>query len=329
MRGTRRPTVTVSAPSQAASSSSASRIPRPASALACVSAHDAVHGQNAAPTVEDRLDPADQLIRAEDRQHVVAVLPPRLRHEHLEPVPETEELLRAVAVVDQPVERGEKRDAIRDVAVVGLGMRLPAVRRRADAERAEAPLREHALGGAQGERLGLRKRSLGEIPEPLPAGAPCDRDLPAQVQRRQHEPDLPRSVPPVPLARPCRTILELARRERPAALELAEHVPAKHAVLREECVHPALGCVARRRAPAPHQAADDWEILDRPHERVPFEQQPLVPQQAVELRDVVAAEPAPEDEVLGRRDGRDGIKLQEAQVAHRLEDVRRRSVEKL
>ena len=44
----------------------------------------------------------------EDRQDVVAVLPLRLRHVHLEAVVEVEERLGAVAVVDQAVEGGEE-----------------------------------------------------------------------------------------------------------------------------------------------------------------------------------------------------------------------------
>ena len=41
----------------------------------------------------------------EQRQHVVAVLPLRLRHEHLQPVVEVPERLGAGAVGDEPVER--------------------------------------------------------------------------------------------------------------------------------------------------------------------------------------------------------------------------------
>ena len=46
-------------------------------------------------------------------------------------------------------------------------------------------------------------------------------------------------------------------------------------------------------------------------------------------RDVVGAEPAPEDEVLRGRDGRDRVELQEAEPSHGLEDARRRAVEEL
>ena len=62
--------------------------------------------------VEARLDASDDAVADEDGQDVVAVLALRLRHVHLEAVVEVEERLGAVAVVDQPVERGEERDAV-------------------------------------------------------------------------------------------------------------------------------------------------------------------------------------------------------------------------
>ena len=53
------------------------------------------------------------------------------------------------------------------------------------------------------------------------------------------------------------------------------------------------------------------------------------PEEAVELGDVVGTEPAPEDEVLRGRDGRDRVDLQEAEVTDGLDDVGRRPVERL
>src|SRR6478672_13113007 len=55
-------------------------------------------------SVEPRLDATDESVPDEDRQDVVAVLALRLWHVHLESVPEVEQLLRAVAIVDQAVE---------------------------------------------------------------------------------------------------------------------------------------------------------------------------------------------------------------------------------
>ena len=85
----------------------------------------------------------------------------------------------------------------------------------------------------------------------------------------------------------------------------------------------------RRPAAVAHPRPDQRQRLDRPDERVPLEQLPFDPQQAVELVRVERAEPAPEDEVLRRRDGRDRVELQEAEVPHRLQHVARGAVEQL
>ena len=81
--------------------------------------------------------------------------------------------------------------------------------------------------------------------------------------------------------------------------------------------------------PAPHPRLEEREILDRPDVRVPLEELLLVPEQPIELGDVVRAEPAPEDELLRRRDRRDRVDLEEAEPADRVEDGRRRAVEEL
>ena len=112
------------------------------------------------------------------------------------------------------------------------------------ARRAEAPLREDPLGRRGSEtRLRLRAAALGEIPEPLPAARPATATSPRRWSEREHQPDLAR-----PYQR-CRSrsrrgaVLELAREERPASLELAQHVAAEGAVLGEELAHPALRLV--------------------------------------------------------------------------------------
>jgi len=61
-----------------------------------------------------------------------------------------------------------------------------------------------------------------------------------------------------------------------------------------------------------------------------LEQLSLLPEQAVELRSIVAGpQPAEEDEVLRRGDGRDGVDLQEAEPSDRVENVCRGAVEEL
>ena len=64
-----------------------------------------------------------------------------------------------------------------------------------------------------------------------------------------------------------------------------------------------------------HPRADQREVFDRVDERVPLEELPLLEEQSVELGSVVGAEPAPEDEVLGRRDGRDRVDLEDGRGA--------------
>ena len=70
-----------------------------------MSSHEPSTSSVSGLAVEARLDPTDDPVADEDRQHVVAVLPLRLRDEHLQPVAEPEQRLGAVAIVDQPVER--------------------------------------------------------------------------------------------------------------------------------------------------------------------------------------------------------------------------------
>jgi hypothetical protein len=65
-------------------------------------------------------------------------------------------------------------------------------------------------------------------------------------------------------------------------------------------------------------------------ERVELDQLPRLPAQPVELRLVVAwAEPGVEDEVLRRRDRRNGVDLQEPEASDRVEYALRGSGEKL
>src|SRR5438105_1632527 len=88
----------------------------------CVAGSSRSRPRTAGPAIEDRIDPPDQLLAVEDRQHVVAVLALRGRDVDLDPVPEPPELLGAVAVVDQPVERREQGRATANRAVIRLRM---------------------------------------------------------------------------------------------------------------------------------------------------------------------------------------------------------------
>ena len=277
-RGTRRPTAISSAPSHAASRSSASRIAAPAAAAAPGSAQTPMTDRRAVASVEDGLDAADQLGAAEDRQDVVAVLALRLRHEHLEPVVEAEQRLRAVAIVDQAVERGEERDAV--------GHR----RRRA---RPDAPPshRARAARRARGSGRSVDRRSASRSGSASVSGSTrsarsqrrCPPRRPAIATSPRRWSDV--SMSPTlrePYQRrssfaPERAVLELAREQRAAPLELPQDVAAEGAVLGEEVADPALGLVVRRASPAPHAGPARAELLDRPDERVPLEERALVP----------------------------------------------------
>jgi hypothetical protein len=85
----------------------------------------------------------------------------------------------------------------------------------------------------------------------------------------------------------------------------------------------------RGSAAAAHPRPQERQRLDRPDERVPFDQLALDPEQPVELARVVGPEPAVKDEVLRDGDRGDGVELQEPQPPDRVEDAVRRSVQEL
>ena len=99
-------------------------------------------------------------------------------------------------------------------------------------------------------------------------------------------------------------------------------------VLLQELGAAPLPRVLARPSPA-HERLHDREILDRPDERVPLEELLLLPEQPIERAAVVRPEPAPGDEVLRRRDARDGIDLEEAEPANGVEQALGRAVEEL
>jgi hypothetical protein len=158
----------------------------------------------------------------------------------------------------------------------------------------------------------------GEVPEALAAAAADDRDATAAVEDLEHDRDASASVPAVRLALRRRAVLDLAREERAAALELAEHVAPERRVRLQELVAAALPRVLV--ATAAHAGAHERKRLDRPDVRVPFEELAIDPEQALELGHVVRAEPAPEHELLRRCNRRDRVDLQEAEPVDRLED---------
>ena len=191
-------------------------------------------------------------------------------------------------------------------------------------------LGEQSVGLSHGHRLGRRIPAFGEIPQPLPPLSTGDHDDAICVEDLEHERDLAAAPPAMRLVRSGdRVVLELARRHRSVPVELAQHVALEARIALEELVSPALVRVVAAPPAAPHPRLDEWERLHRPDVRVPLEELLLYPQQPVELRDVVRPEPAPEHELLRRRDGGDRVDLQEAEPLHGVEDAGCRAVEKL
>ena len=127
-----------------------------------------------------------------------------------------------------------------------------------------------------------------------------------------------------------RAVLQLAAEQRTARIELAEYIAAKAGVRLQERSRASFLLGAPRPAPArPHPCAQQRQVFDGPDERVPVDELALLPEQAVDLRRVVGAEAAPEDELLRRCDGRDRVDLEKADSADRVEDRAGRPVEQL
>src|SRR6266545_4489262 len=261
---------------------------------------DSVHPQQPGLAVENRLDAPDQPVAAQDREDVVAVLALGLGDIHLEPVAEAPQRFGPLAVVDEPVERREKGDPIADGPVVRLGMSQQAPLLEPDTERAEALLREQALGLSDRHALGLGVPARGQVPDSLAVLATDDGNLATPVQGVEHlchVPVPPPDLGPAVLVTP-RSVLELAGEQWAVALELTKDVALEACVLLQELADPALPVVPRPVTVTAHARTDERQVLDRPDERVPLDELPLLPEQPVELGAVERAEAAPENEVL-------------------------------
>ena len=195
-----------------------------------------------------------------------------------------------------------------------------------DTERPPASLLDQAFRLAPRDRLRRRIDAIGEIPQALLPGAAGDRDLAAQLKDLEHQPHLARAPPAMRLVVGQQVGLEVPREHRAAPLELAEDVPAEACVRRQEVAHPG---VAALRPVTAHPGADERQIVDRPDERVPLEELPLLPDEPVELGDVEPAEPAVQHEVLRRCDRRDRIELQEAEPLDDVQDTGAAPVQQL
>ena len=211
-------------------------------------------------------------------------------------------------------------DAIGHRPVLGVRVRLPARRSvvSRDAERAEAQLLELALG--LGRPRAPRSRDTSAPRGPRAAGSPGGRrrDLAEAMQDLEHHRHVAVAPPAVrrpsgrPSGRPAR-----ARAAGRSPRAPAGRAPAELPVRGQEFAAAPLPRVLAA-VPPRHARRGSPAGLDRPDERVPLEELPLLPQQPVELGRVeAAAEPAPENEPLRRRDRRDRVELQAAEPARR------------
>jgi hypothetical protein len=124
-------------------------------------------------------------------------------------------------------------------------------------------------------------------------------------------------------------VIEVAREHRSPPLELAEDVSPEARVGLEELVAALFPGVLVAAPAPPHPRLHERQVLDRPDEGVPLEELPFLPEETVELRRIEGAEPAEEHELLRRRDRRDRVHLQEAELSHGVEDRRGAPVEQL
>src|SRR5439155_8023236 len=97
---------------------------------------------------------------------------------------------------------------------------------------------------------------LGEAPEALPAAPPDHCHLADPVQGFEHLCDLAPAEPAMLAAPLRRPVLELARQERAATLELAQDVAAKPRVLAQELPPASVPAMRRDPSAAPHQGTD-------------------------------------------------------------------------
>ena len=193
------------------------------------------------------------------------------------------------------------------------------------AERAKPALLDDPLRLRPGELLRLGVPALREVPDALATSATDDGDVAARVQHLQHQTRLAATPPAVIFPFHARVVGDLARQERPAGIELSEHVPAERRVLLQVGGQATLpGAVS-----PPHPRLQERQVFARVQKRVPLDELALLPEQALQLRVIEWAEAAPQDELLRRRNRRDGVELQEAEPLHGVEHSGRRPVEQL
>ena len=179
----------------------------------------------------------------------------------------------------------------------------------------------------RGERTGLgagverrgRQDALGEVPETLALRSSRDQDAAGAGKDLEH-------LARVALVRPAgrmpadhRPVFERARRERPVPPEAVDDVAAERGVggdPRPGASRPR-GRAVQVRA---HAVAVERQVRCRIDERPVLEEAMLLPDRPLERRDVVAAEPAPEDEEVAGRDRAGRVELQPPDALYRAVD---------
>jgi hypothetical protein len=303
---------------------------------------DGVHAQDPGLAVRRRVELPDQPVVVQDRQREVAPAPLRRGLVHLEDVLEAEEVGRPGPVVDQAVERGQQRRAARERAVERRGVHPPGpgdalddgglariadvdrlhrhrgALRTGDPERAQAALvadGESLL--ARDDRRAGRVHALGEVPQPLAALAPGDRDLAAHREELEHLGHVAVVRPPGRRPGLDVRVRDVARHERAAGAEEVEHVAPEAVVAFDPPVSPGA---ARRR----HVGEVEAQVARGPHHRVVLEQRAIALERGAKLLGVVRrAQPRPRDEVGARGDRGGRVELQEREALDEREQARR------
>ena len=229
----------------------------------------------------------------------------------------------------EAVERREQRRAVGDrpdrlASGWASQSTLARVARRA---RGSAARRERArpVPGVSGV-AGSGRPALGEVPEPLLPATPGDGDLAAEMQGHEHQADAPRSVPAMVARLAGRAVLELAREQRASALELAQDVAPERPVLRDEVAHASAR--ASTASTCASGASGPRTIgSDSIGQMKAFHSNSARSSHSSRSSSVRSngAEPAPEHELLRRRDGCDRIELEEPEPSARSRARRVRS----
>ena len=140
-----------------------------------------------------------------------------------------------------------------------------------DAERGEPPLVPDPMGVVfRREHDAGRIHALRQVPEPLAADAPGDRDLAAHHQELQHLGDVAVVGPPGRGPRNHARVRDVARAQRPGAGEQLEDVAAETVVVAD----PRVRALVTATRPAGDEVQAD--VAHRPHERVVLEQRAIL-----------------------------------------------------